>query len=82
MNVHIVSNYLPNDWWKKDTKYNEVALYRRIHVVHWHYAYKKFRLYESDPHADVQAGTGSYAMDKFNAARLLDLFVPINNNNL
>lgn len=46
--LHIISNYLPEQWWSEKTRFNREAIYRRISVVHWHYAYKKIRLYRSD----------------------------------
>lgn len=54
--VHICSNYLPSQWWGEKTRYNQQAVYRRINVVHWHYDFKKLRVYLSDD--------SGYAMDK------------------
>nr|WAE43054.1 MAG: replication associated protein [Cressdnaviricota sp.] len=46
--IHITSNYLPSRWWNEKTKYNEQAVYRRIHVVHYHDKYGHYVLFESD----------------------------------
>lgn len=54
--IHITANYLPSTWWKEGTRYNQEALFRRIHEVHHHYAYKAMRIYKSD--------NNGYAMDK------------------
>lgn len=35
-NIHITSNYLPSRWWKEGTRYDQGAIFRRIHEVHWH----------------------------------------------
>lgn len=63
--VDLTSNYLPSSWWSEKTKYNEGAIYRRIHEVHWHYEYQKYRRYVSDPLDVVLRGEGMFAMDKF-----------------
>ena len=76
--MDITSNYKPNEWWSEKTKYKEEAIYRRIHEVHWHYEYKKYRKYESDPLEDVLKGQGLYAMQKFETAWHLEHFTPIN----
>jgi len=76
--VDICSNYLPDQWWKAGTHFKSQAIYRRIHSVHWHYEYKKFKLYKSDPLPDVLAGNGEFAMDKFLKAYNEANFVPIN----
>jgi len=34
--IHITSNFLPNEWWSQDTNFVLMACYRRIHEVHWH----------------------------------------------
>lgn len=55
--IHITSNYLPAQWWSEKTRYNSEAIYRRIHVVHWHRIRGAYRMYESDEN--------EYAMNKF-----------------
>lgn len=58
--VHITTNYLPNRWWKEGTRYNQEAVYRRIHEVHWHRSKTDFD--------DVMAFTSNAersAMDQF-----------------
>lgn len=40
--VHICTNYLPGRWWKEGTRYDEKAVYRRIHEVHYHDRYKHY----------------------------------------
>jgi len=59
--IHICSNYLPEQWWSAHTKFDVGAVYRRISVVHWHYEYKKYRLYKSDNPGQQQG----CALDKF-----------------
>lgn len=56
VNIEICSNYLPSQWWGEKTRYNQEAVYRRIHVVHWHDKYKHFVIFKSDE--------GGYAMEK------------------
>lgn len=63
--IHICSNYLPDGWWGAKTFYNHEAICRRIHVVHWHYEYKKIRKYESDTPGQYE----NCAMVKFLAAK-------------
>jgi len=62
--VHICSNYLVKDWWGEKTRYNEMAVYRRIHEVHWHYEFKKYRIYKSE----TPGAFDNCAMVKFMAA--------------
>lgn len=59
--IHICSNYLPGKWWGEKTKFTEDAIFRRITVVHWHYEYKKVRLYKSDTPGQLEG----CAMNKF-----------------
>lgn len=53
--IHITSNYLPEDWWKVGTKYNKEAIDRRFHEVHWHYEHKKFWRFVSDDEQSAMA---------------------------
>jgi len=76
--IHITSNYLPNQWWSEKTKFNSDAIYRRIHTVHWHYAYKKYRLFNSD----VKGQLEGCAMNKFMAYYLLPPVVTANSGDL
>lgn len=46
--IHICSNYLPEEWWSEKTKFNKDAIDRRIHEVHYHWAFKKFYRYVSE----------------------------------
>lgn len=62
--IHICSNDLPDKWWSAKTKYNEEALFRRITTVHWHYAFKKYRLYRSTI-TDDASDKECWAMTKF-----------------
>jgi len=59
--IHLTSNYLPNRWWSEKTKFNEDALFRRITIVHWHYDYMKYHLYNSDQPGHLEG----CAMSKF-----------------
>lgn len=71
--VHICSNYLPSSWWSEKTKYKEDAVFRRIHEVHWHYEFKKYRKYVSET-------PGQYlncAMLKFLEAKRQEDYTPI-----
>lgn len=72
--IHICSNYLPTSWWGEKTKFNDEAISRRISVVHWHYEYKKYRLYKSDTPGQFE----ECAMVKFMRAYMAHQFV--NNN--
>ncbi len=60
--VDICSNYLPNQWWNEKTRYNELAIYRRIHEVHWHYEFGKYRRYVT---TDGSRDPMESAMQKF-----------------
>ncbi|AMH87749.1 replication-associated protein [Pacific flying fox faeces associated circular DNA virus-7] len=71
--VHICSNYLPSGWWSEKTLYNEDAIYRRIVEVHWHYEFKKYRLYKTDDPLDKS----TWAMYKFLKAKLELEYTPI-----
>jgi len=64
--IHICSNFLPIEWWSEKTRFNREAVYRRIHVVHWHRERGVYREYVGDE--------DSCAMDKF----MRDTFVPNN----
>lgn len=44
--IHICSNFCPSKWWGPGIPY-ETAI-RRIHVVHYHHAYKEKKVYVSD----------------------------------
>lgn len=69
--IHICSNYLPCQWWSEKTKYNSTAINRRISVVHWHYGYKKYKLYVTDDPQDEN----TWAMTKlYTALRNLEPF--------
>lgn len=68
--IRITSNYLPSQWWSEKTRYNQGAIYRRIHEVHYHDALDSCTRLESD---EV-----STAMDKLMSQLL---YVPINRNN-
>lgn len=57
-NIHICSNYLPDQWWKEGTKFNRKAIYRRIHEVHYHNLIDECQILMSD-----EESTG---MDKLN----------------
>jgi len=46
--IHLTSNFLPRSWWGPHTKFNEEALYRRIHEAHWHHGFKQYRKYVTD----------------------------------
>lgn len=72
--IHIVSNYLPGQWWSEKTKFKEEAIYRRIHIVHWHHAYKKIRLYRSDTPGLLEG----CAMNKFLAAYRVEFPIYVN----
>ncbi|QDJ95255.1 replication-associated protein [Capybara virus 24_cap1_1774] len=70
--VHICTNYLPNEWWSAKTKFNQDAVYRRIHEVHWHYEFKKYRKFVThEPKQDVM----NWAMTQFLACKLQHEFV-------
>jgi len=68
--LHVCSNHLPNQWWSEKTKFDEGAIFRRITVVHWHYAYKKYRLYRST--GEDPSNPAGWAMTKFMAAYRLE----------
>lgn len=51
--IHITSNYLPNNWWKEGTKYNQDAVYRRIHEVHYHDKIKHYHKFVSDENSNA-----------------------------
>lgn len=55
--VHITTNFMPSSWWSERTKFNREAIWRRIHVVHHHYEFKKYKIYRSDENG--------YALDKY-----------------
>lgn len=74
--IHICSNYLPDGWWNEKTRYDSQAVYRRISVVHWHYEYKKIRVYESD----VPGQYIGCAVEKFLAAK--KILAPIFNTHV
>ena len=59
--IHICSNYLPIHWWNEKTKFNREAIYRRIDVVHFHYALGKCVFYTSDTKGQMPG----CAMEKF-----------------
>nr|QTE03556.1 MAG: replication-associated protein [Prunella montanella CRESS-DNA-virus sp.] len=44
----ITTNYDPAHWWREDTQWNRDAVYRRIHIVHYHYAPRAMRIFRSD----------------------------------
>ena len=46
--IHICSNYLPEQWWSEKTKFNMEAVCRRIHEVHYHDKFKHYFKYVSD----------------------------------
>jgi len=60
--VHICSNYLPDSWWGEKTRYHKEAIYRRIHVVHWHQKRGEFNVYETDEDDEKPE---NWAMTKF-----------------
>jgi len=62
--IHICSNKLPDGWWGPKTNYVHEAILRRIHIVHWHYEFKKIRVYKSDTPGQYE----NCAMVKFLAA--------------
>lgn len=57
--IHICSNFLPGHWWGPNTRYNSQALYRRIHIVHYHDSHKHYVKFAHDDPI-----VGPYAMDK------------------
>jgi len=59
--INICSNYLPEQWWSEKTKFDVGAIYRRISVVHWHYEFKKIRIFKSETPGQVK----DCALDKF-----------------
>lgn len=75
--IHICSNYLPRSWWKEGTQFQAAAIYRRITVVHWHYAYKKIKLFRhGEREEDGELKEENWAMTKFLAAYNAATFVP------
>lgn len=68
--IHICSNFLPENWWGEKTKFNREAVDRRITVVHYHDKYKHFFLYKSDEE--------SSAMDKLRTKLNSVHYIPIN----
>lgn len=62
--IRITSNYLPSQWWKEGTKYNQEAIYRRIHEVHYHNAFKSYSVFRTTPGTETEDGNPVYALDK------------------
>lgn len=48
--VDVTTNYWVDTWWK--VGFDRQAGFRRIHEVHYHYGYKKFKKYVSDNWAE------------------------------
>lgn len=59
--IHICSNYLPEQWWGEKTRYDQGAIYRRITEVHWHDKYKHYFKFVSSVPGQLEG----CAMDKF-----------------
>lgn len=45
-------------------KVDMMAVWRRIKEIHYHDAFKHYFRFVSDPHEDVMAGNGKWAMQK------------------
>lgn len=76
--IHICSNFLPSRWWGEKTKFDERAIFRRIHIVHWHYEFKKYKLYR---HTMGENGEVlEMAMEKFMAEYSKTLYNPVVNH--
>lgn len=62
--IRITSNFAPHAWWSAKTKISEDAIWRRIHVVHFHYDFQEKRVYETTPGA-APNDRASWAFTKF-----------------
>lgn len=55
--IRITSNYWVDSWWK--VGFERAAVFRRIHEVHYHYEYKKYKKYVSDKWAENPSIVGT-----------------------
>ena len=58
--IHVISNFMPNQWWKETTRVFLPAVARRLTEVHYHYAYRRHHVFLTTSPTD----TKEYALNK------------------
>lgn len=60
--IHVCSNYLPDQWWKEGTRYNSVAISRRIQTVHYHHTFGQNIVFVNDDESDALTKLKAYLL--------------------